>query len=54
MSNVGVVKCETCFKIYKTKNALNRHGNAKHVVTENYYIHPTHCSTSTPIDEVKL
>ena len=38
MSNVGIAKCETCFKTYKTKNALIPHDNAKHVVTENYYI----------------
>ena len=48
-----ILKCETCFKTYKTKNGLIRHHNAKHVVTENYNIEPTQCSTSTPIDEVK-
>ena len=48
-----ILKCETCFKTYKTKNGLIRHHNAKHVITENYNIEPTHCSTSTPIDEVK-
>ena len=50
---MGLFKCETCFKTYKTKNGLIRHHNAKHVVTENYNIEPTQCSTSTPIDEVK-
>ena len=49
MSNVGIFKCKTCFKTYKTKNGLIRHHNAKHVVTENYNIKPTQCSTSTPI-----
>ena len=54
MSNVGLFKFETCFKTYKTKNGLIRHHNAKHVVTENYNIEPTQCSTSTPIPEVKM
>ena len=53
VSNVGIFKCETYFKIYKTKNGLIRHHNAKHVVTENYNIESTQRSTSTPIDEVK-
>ena len=29
MSNVGLLKCEKCFKTYKTKNVLLRHHNAK-------------------------
>ena len=54
MSNVGLFKCETCFKTYKTKNGLIRHHNAKHVVTEiNNIIEPTQFSTSTPTDELK-
>ena len=53
MSNVGLFKCETCFKTCKTKNGLIHHHNSKHVVTQNYNIEPTQCSTSTPIDEVK-
>ena len=53
MSNVGPFKCETCFQIYKTKNGLIRHHNAKHVVTEINNIEPTQYSTSTPIDVMK-
>ena len=54
MSNVGIFKCEMCFKTYKAKNGLIRDRNAKHGVTENYNIEPTQYSTSTPIDEVKM
>ena len=50
---MGLFKCETCFKTYKTKNGLIRHHNAKRVVTENCNIQPTQCRTSAPIDEVK-
>ena len=50
---MGLFKCETCFKTYKTKNGLIRHHNGKRVVTENFNIQPTQCSTSAPIDEVK-
>ena len=53
MSNVGLFKCKTCFKTYKTKNRLIRHHNTKHVVTEISNIKPTQCSTSATIDEVK-
>ena len=53
MSNMGLFKCETCFKTYKTKNGLIRHHNAKHVVTEINNIEPTQYSTSTPIDVMK-
>ena len=53
MSNLGIFKCETCLKTYKTKNGLIRHQNAKHVVTENCNIEPIQCSTSTPTGEVK-
>ena len=34
MRNMGLFKCETCFKTCKTKNGLIRHHNTKHVVTE--------------------
>ena len=54
MSNVGIFKCETCFKTYKTKNGLIRHHNTKHGITENYNIEPTQCSTSTLTAEVKM
>ena len=49
MSNMGLFKCETCFKTYKTKNGLIRHLNAKHVVTEINNTEPTQYSTSTPV-----
>ena len=53
MSNMGLFKCETSFKTYKTKNGLIRHHNAKHVVTEINNIKPTQYGTSTPIDVMK-
>ena len=53
MSNVGLFKCKTCFKTYKTKNRLICYHNTKHVVTEINNIKPTQCSTSATIDEVK-
>ena len=49
MSNMGLFKCETCFKTYKTRNGLIRHHNAKHVVTKINNIEPTQYSASTPI-----
>ena len=51
---MGIFKCETCLRTCKTKNGLICHHNAKHVVTENYNIQPTQCSTTTPIPEVKM
>ena len=53
MSNMGLFKCETSFKTYKTKNGLIRHHNAKHVVTEINNIKPTQYGTSTPTDVMK-
>ena len=53
MSNVGLLKCHTSFKTYKTKNGLIRHHSAKHVVFEINNIEPTQYSMSTPIVVVK-
>ena len=52
MSNMGLFKCETCFKTYKTKNGLILHPSSKHMVTK-INIEPTQYSTSTPINVVK-
>ena len=49
MSNMGLFKCETCFKTYKTKSGLICHHKVKHVVTEINNIEPTQYNTSTPI-----
>ena len=53
MSDVGIFKCERCFKTYKNKNGRTPHHNAKNVVTETHNVEPTKCVTFIPIDEVK-